>query len=345
MTSQEMGIDYFSIATDIKDDDKVFALKHHYATIDSPDFEYDHEKAWAAYGRFIDLLAAIYHEGFAVKITGQKQLRLSQQLGMNFEEFDHFIETCVVVGLFDARLFEDHKVLTSRGIQKRYFHAVKRRKGTIPAELKQYIINDEETAGQEGCEHDANTMSTSCEHDANNGMQDVGYKEKDRREENSKVNKTTEEERKGVSPTPNVENSVDNSSPSEQQFNFDDLSSKLSSHFSKPIDDRSHLQPYPLSCFSISTGKAFKDLMEQPHATPMEALCASFRQKTGTSDVNEFIQSIARKCPCQCSESPEQVSECFAVMMKGLKKFNRTKCHSPTPLVLKVLSDRQTVCK
>lgn len=345
MTSQEMGIDYFSIATDIKDDDKVFALKHHYATIDSPDFEYDHEKAWAAYGRFIDLLAAIYHEGFAVKITGQKQLRLSQQLGMNFEEFDHFIETCVVVGLFDAKIFEDHKVLTSRGIQKRYFHAVKRRKGTIPAELNQYIIKDEETAGQEDCSHDADTMSTSCEHDANNGMQDVGYIEKDRREEKSTVNKTTEEERKGASTTPSVENSVENSSPSAPSFDSSDLVRNLSNHLSRPCDERPHLQPYPLSCFSQPLGKSFKDLMEQPHATAMEALCASFTQKTGSGHISEFIESVSKKCPCRCSESTEQVTECFEVMLKGLKKFNRNKCHSPTPLVLKVLDDRKTVCE
>lgn len=340
-----MGIDYFSIATDIKDDDKVFALKHHYATLDSPDLAYDHEKAWAAYGRFIDLLAAIYHEGFAVKITGQKQLRLSQQLGMNFEEFDHFIETCVVVGLFDARLFEEHKVLTSHGIQKRYFHAVKRRKGTIPSELMQFVIEDEETAGQEDCIHDANMMSTSCEHDENNGTQDVGYIEKDRREEESTVNNTTEEERKGAPTSPFVENSVENSSPSSGLADFNDLARSLSGHFSKPIADRTRMQPYPLSCFAASTGKPFKDLMDQPHATPMEALCASYRFKTGSSDMTDFFQCVAKRCPNCCSESPEQVAECFEVMLKGLKKFNRNKYRSPTPLVLKVLDDRKTVCE
>lgn len=339
MTSQEMGIDYFSIATDIKDDDKVFALKHHFATVDSPDFEYDHAKAWAAYGRFIDLLAAIYHEGFAIKLTAQKQLRLSQQLGMSIEEFNHFVETCVVVGLFDGAIFEEHQVLTSRGIQKRYFHAVKRRKGSIPAELNQYIIGDGETAGQEDSNDDANTMSTSCEHDANNGMHDVGYIEKDRKEKNSKSNKRKEEERKGATdPASNVEKSACDSS---QIPSVDSLISNLSNQFSKPMECRQHLQPYPLACFSVYSDHKFKDLMDQPHDTPFDALCASYRQKTGSAEMTDFLQAVSKKCPCNCRESPEQVSECFAVMMKGLSKFDRRKGRSPTPLVLKVLEDRQ----
>lgn len=344
----KLGIDYFSLETDIKDDDKIFNLKYHYGMSNEDSEEFDHAAAWAAYGRFIELLASIYHEGFAIEVTKQKELRLSQQLGMGVKELRAFIETCVEVGLFEESFWKSDKVLTSHGIQKRYFHAVKRRTREIPDDMKRFIIENENCMQKsENCEHDADILHTECaQHVDSMSASDAHRIEEDRREEESKAYKTKEEERKGAKPqAQNVDNPVENPSPSAHPFDLDDLSSKLSSHFSKPIGDRPHLQPYPLSCFSISGGETFKDLMDQPHATAMEALCASFRQKTGSGDINEFIQSVAKKCPCQCSESPEQVSECFAVMMKGLKKFNRTKCHSPTPLVLKVLSDRQIVCR
>lgn len=343
----KLGIDYFSLETDIKDDDKIFNLKYRYGMSDDGDADFDHAAAWAAYGRFIDLLASIYHEGFAIEVTNQKELRLSQQLGMSVKELRAFIETCVEVGLFEESFWKSDKVLTSHGIQKRYFHAVKRRTREIPENMKRFVIGNENCMQKtENCEHAANMLHTECAQPVDSmSASDAHRIEEDRREEKSKVYKTTEEERKGASTTPSVENSVDNASPSPRPFDLGDLSSKLSSHFSKPIEDRPHMQPFPLSCFSVPTGKPFKDLMEQPHATAMEALCASYRQKTGSGDSSNFISSVAKKCPRACSESPEQVCECFEVMLKGLKKFNRTKCHSPTPLVLKVLDDRKTVCE
>lgn len=343
----KLGIDYFSLETDIKDDDKIFNLKYRYGMSDEDSADFDHAAAWAAYGRFIELLAAIYHEGFAIEVTKQKELRLSQQLGMGVKELREFIETCVEVGLFEESFWKSDKVLTSHGIQKRYFHAVKRRTREIPDDMKRFVIENENCMQKsQNCEQDADMLHTECAQPVDSmSASDAHRIEEDRREENSTVNKTTEEERKGASTTPSVENSVDNSSPSAQSLDFNDLSRSLSNHFSKPMEDRPHLQAYPLACFGTPTGKVFKDLMEQPHPTALEALCASYTQKTGSSQISDFVQAVAAKCPCRCSESPEQVCECFEVILKGLKKFNRNKCHSPTPLVLKVLNDRRIVCE
>lgn len=342
----KLGIDYFSLETDIKDDDKIFNLKYRYGMSDDGG-DFDHAAAWAAYGRFIELLASIYHEGFAIEITNQKELRLSQQLGMGVKELRDFIEACVEVGLFEESFWKSDKVLTSRGIQKRYFHAVKRRTREIPESMKRFIVEDENCMQkQENCMQPVDNEGASGAQPVDSmSASDAHRIEEDRREEKSTVNNTTEEERKGAPTSPFVENSVENSSPSSGLADFNDLARSLSGHFSKPIADRTRMQPYPLSCFAAPTGKPFKDLMDQPHATPMEALCASYRFKTGSSDMTDFFQCVAKRCPNCCSESPEQVTECFEVMLKGLKKFNRNKCRSPTPLVLKVLDDRKTVCK
>ena len=186
MSEQLMGVDYFSLETNAKDDDKIFDLKYRYGMPDGAD-DYDHGAAWAAYGRFVELLASIYADGFAIEVTKQRVLRMSQQLGMTAKEFQDFVQTCVDVGLFDEVLWSSEKVLTSRGIQKRYFHAVKRRKGDIPEEYKRWILigsapdDDSESAP---CGNDANTMQTSCKHDANTMQHDAGYIEKKRKEEN-----------------------------------------------------------------------------------------------------------------------------------------------------------------
>ena len=83
MTDQLMGIDYFSLSTLMKDDDKVFDLKYRYAVPEGATGEaYDNDAAFAAYGRFVELLASIYREGFCLQMSKQTRLRLSQQLGL-----------------------------------------------------------------------------------------------------------------------------------------------------------------------------------------------------------------------------------------------------------------------
>lgn len=200
MSEQLMGVDYFSLETNAKDDDKIFDLKYRYGMPDGAD-DYDHGAAWAAYGRFVELLASIYADGFAIEVTKQRVLRMSQQLGMTAKEFQDFVQTCVDVGLFDDGLWCREKVLTSRGIQKRYFHAVKRRKGDIPEEYKRWILvgsatdDDSESAP---CGNDASTMQTSCKHDAKHDETRCGIyrKEKKRRKEKRKGKKRREEKRR-----------------------------------------------------------------------------------------------------------------------------------------------------
>lgn len=332
MSEQMMGVDYFSLETNAKDDDKIFDLKYRYGMPDGAD-DYDHAAAWAAYGRFVELLASIYQDGFAIEVTKQRVLRMSQQLGMTAKEFQDFVQTCVDVGLFDDGLWCREKVLTSRGIQKRYFHAVKRRKGEIPEEYKRWILIDsarDEDNDESSCNPDANTVHTSCAHGEDTMKHDAGYIEKKRIGKKRKEKEKKEEDRKGASSSSNVENVVEN-----LYTLFGDSLSERPAQSPSP-------QPYPLACMStvFDPDTAYNDDQGGTWDTPWDALLHRFAHKTGSGEITDFVRAVAKKCPKDCAADPQQVSECYALLSEALDKFDPSKAASPTPLALKVLEDR-----
>lgn len=309
MSEQLMGVDYFPLETDIKDDDKIFALKYRFAL--DEDGNYDNAAAFAAYGRFVELLASIYHEGFAIELTQQKCLRLSQQLGMSLAEFKKFASACVEVGLFDSSMYEQHNVLTSRGIQNRYFHAVKRRKGDIPQDMKAYVIASSADTVNAQCLYDENSVHTSCEHDADTmsaAKQQIikkNIKEDNKKEEDKKTRK------------------------------------RGSSSSSKKSNSSQNLL-YPLSCFSMACtdGRVFNDHEDKLHETPWDALCSRFSHATDGQDMGAFARKVSAECPADCKQTPEQVTKCYYLLCSALDKFDPSKCASPVPLALAVLKDR-----
>lgn len=332
MSEQLMGVDYFSLETNAKDDDKIFDLKYRYGMPDGAD-DYDHGAAWAAYGRFVELLASIYADGFAIEVTKQRVLRMSQQLGMTAKEFQDFVQTCVDVGLFDDGLWCREKVLTSRGIQKRYFHAVKRRKGDIPEEYKRWILVGSATdddGESTPCGNDASAMQASCKHDANAMKHDAGYIEEKRKEEKRKGKEKREEKRKGACSSSGAGKAVEN------------LSTLFGAALSERTDDSPSPQPCALACLSTTfdPSAAYNDDAGNVWDTPWDALLSRFASKTGSRDAADFAQAVARKCPKGCDGAPEQASECYALLSEALDKYDPTKAASPVPLALKVLEDR-----
>lgn len=152
-----MGIPWFGLETRMGQDPKVFDLKFRYGMPEGAS-EFDKGAAFAAYGRLVELLTAIYGDGFAMELTPQVRLALSERLGLSFAELDRFVETCVDCGIFDRGMYVDLGVLTSRGIQKRYYLVSKRRKGEIPDSMRQWVLPGSPL--NEQCSHDANTTQT-----------------------------------------------------------------------------------------------------------------------------------------------------------------------------------------
>lgn len=366
-----MGIDYFCIETDIKDDDKVFALRYHYATEGGG---YDHAAGYAAFGRLVDVLADIYREGFAAEMNAPRRIRLSQQLGLTPEEFDGFIGECVNAGLFDRRLWEENQVLTSRGIQRRYYIVASRRTGAIPESQRRWLLPDddgpEDDPGGSGadpaasseverdkmqhdatsCTHDATSCdimqqdapegakpqaghsATSCTHDAYKMQHDAeSCPLREEKERKEKRSKEKEREEKGE---PDKVRAAAIAA----------MTANLSRNLSTPIDGRAkkHLQPYPLSCMSLCGGDdRYEDGMGIAYDTPWDAIVQHLRQRAPDCDVGSFSQRVAATCPVGCCESHECVNECFDLISKALGKFNRSKCASPIPIVCKVLADER----
>lgn len=122
----KIGLDYFPFDIDFFDDEKIIAI--------SGEFGIKGEIT------VIKLLCAIYRNGYFILWNDLLKYKLLKNLpGISSELIDSIVNRLVLWGFFDKTLFDSVKVLTSRGIQKRYFEAVKRRK--TDGELPYILIN------------------------------------------------------------------------------------------------------------------------------------------------------------------------------------------------------------
>lgn len=130
----KIGLDYFPLDVDIFEDEKIMAI--------SGEFGIKGEIT------VIKLLCAIYKNGYFVLWNNLFKFKLARTLpGMSPELIESIVYRLVLWGFFDKALFDSVEVLTSKGIQKRYFEASKRRK--ITRDLP-YLLIDEVC----GCEGD-----------------------------------------------------------------------------------------------------------------------------------------------------------------------------------------------
>ena len=117
----KIGLDYFPLDVDIFEDEKVSAI--------SGEFGIKGEIT------VIRLLCAIYRNGYFILWNDLLKFKLLRSMpGISSELIESIVNRLVLWGFFDKTLFDSVKVLTSRGIQKRYFEASKRRKteGKLP---------------------------------------------------------------------------------------------------------------------------------------------------------------------------------------------------------------------
>lgn len=120
----KLGLDYFPFDVDFFADEKIAAI--------SGEFGIKGEIT------AIKLLCAIYRNGYFILWSEPMKYKLLRDLpGVSSELFDQIVNRLVKWGFFDETLFNTVKVLTSRGIQKRYFSIVRRR-GNL--QKKDYIL-------------------------------------------------------------------------------------------------------------------------------------------------------------------------------------------------------------
>lgn len=143
---KEEGLKYFSFDVDFFNDEKIEAI--------SGEFGIKGEITT------IKLLCAVYRNGYFIEWNEMLKMKLLKNLpGVSSDLLDQITNRLVKWGFFDKDLFDSVKILTSHGIQKRYFEAIKRRKKS--EEYPYLIINVDINTPSTGINVDINTTKES----------------------------------------------------------------------------------------------------------------------------------------------------------------------------------------
>ena len=81
------------------------------------------------FGVVVHLLQEIYGKaGYYIEWTEEVALLFARKVGLGGSVVSEIIEASIRRGMFDKEKYDKYHVLTSKGIQERYFEAVSRRK-------------------------------------------------------------------------------------------------------------------------------------------------------------------------------------------------------------------------
>lgn len=107
----KQGLDYFPL--DVECDDKVKMIDAKFGAV--------------GFGILIKLWQIIYDNSYFTKWTEREVLLYKNRINADINLINDVINECVKWELFNPATYKTHGVLTSRGIQKRYLEAIKRR--------------------------------------------------------------------------------------------------------------------------------------------------------------------------------------------------------------------------
>lgn len=154
----KIGIDYYPQNVNFFLDEKIVTI----------------EERFGAIGGYIAirLLHTIYAQGYYISWNAATCAAFCRALPY---QDDHKPITAILVkkvlshlvgvGFFDAGMYRKYKILTSHGIQRRYFEITKRRRG-IKLEPKYMLLNipDSQSVGETetNCEQIADNLNTTC---------------------------------------------------------------------------------------------------------------------------------------------------------------------------------------
>lgn len=108
------GLDYFPLDVDIDQDDKIALIEASHGLI--------------GFAVIIKMFMKIYDNSYFYKWGEKEQLLFSKRVNVDINSLNDIINDCVKWDVFSKKLYEEYKILTSKGIQKRYLEAAARRK-------------------------------------------------------------------------------------------------------------------------------------------------------------------------------------------------------------------------
>ena len=120
----KQGIDYFPL--DVKWDKKtqMYAVENDAVGI----------------GVLVTIWQLIYEEeGYYIEVCDDLYAMLKQKTGCGIDVCKNLVIACINRKIFNKGIFDGHKILTSKAIQKRYFEAAKRKK--VVYVCKNYLCN------------------------------------------------------------------------------------------------------------------------------------------------------------------------------------------------------------
>lgn len=123
---RKTGLEYFPFDVDFFSDEKIVCIAG----------EFGLKGEMIA----IRLLCAVYRQGYFAVWDEQLKYKLAHELsGVSAELIEQVVQRLVKWGFFNEALFNSAKVLTSRGIQRRFFDAARKR--TISSSLPHLLID------------------------------------------------------------------------------------------------------------------------------------------------------------------------------------------------------------
>ncbi|MBV1135806.1 DUF4373 domain-containing protein [Listeria monocytogenes] len=120
------GLDYFPLDVDADYDDKFQLIE----TLHGP----------TGFAIMIKLFMKIYSQYFFYKWTETEQILFAKRVNVDINTLKTVVNDCIKYHLFDNNLFNEFQILTSLGIQERYFTAIGRRKKQIV--VLEYLLLD-----------------------------------------------------------------------------------------------------------------------------------------------------------------------------------------------------------
>jgi hypothetical protein len=115
---QKEGLDYFPLDVDMDlKDDKIQLLEAKYGI--------------TGFAVIIKLFMKIYSEGYFYPWEEKESLLHSKRVNVDVSKVNDIVQDSIKWGTFNLKLFNKYKILTSNGVQKRYWEVVQRRKDVI----------------------------------------------------------------------------------------------------------------------------------------------------------------------------------------------------------------------
>lgn len=118
------GLDYFPFDIDFFEDEKIEFVSALYG----PEAEL----------MIIKLLTRVYRQGYFLEWDEDQALLFSKRVNISIENVNNIVAELLKREFFNKKIYSKYQVLTSRGIQKRFFDAAKRRKGLEV--VKEYLL-------------------------------------------------------------------------------------------------------------------------------------------------------------------------------------------------------------